>query len=139
MDDPTRLTRDTYDLVARRYLENARDRGPIEPHLDAFARALLPGGRVIDVGAGPGLDTALLVARGLRAVGVDFSLGMLTAGAGECPGVRVQGDARRLPISTGAVEGVWAKASLLHLQREDAGLALDEARRVPAAGRHPVL
>ena len=130
MDDPTRLTRGTYDVVAARYLENARDRGPIEPHLDAFAGALTPGARVVDLGAGPGLDTVLLVERGLRAVGVDFSLGMLRAGVRECPGARVQGDARRLPVTTGGVDGVWAKASLLHLQRDDAGRALDEVRRI---------
>ena len=130
MDDPTRLTRATYDVVAARYLENARDRGPIGPHLDAFAGAVAPGGRVIDLGAGPGLDTVLLVKRGLRAIGVDFSLGMLKAGVRECPGTRAQADARRLPVQTGCVDGVWAKASLLHLQRHDAARALDEVRRV---------
>lgn len=130
MDDPTRITRETYDVVAARYLENARDRGAIVPHLDAFAGAVTPGGRVIDLGAGPGLDTVLLGERGLRAIGVDFSLGMLGAGVHECPGARVQGDARRLPVATGGVDGVWAKASLLHLQRDDAGRSLDEVRRI---------
>ena len=68
--------------------------------------------------------------RGLRAIGLDFSLGMLRAGAAEFPGARVQGDARRLPFGDGAVAGVWASASLLHLDRDDAQRALGEARRV---------
>src|SRR5688500_7197203 len=99
MADPTRLTRETYDVVAARYLENARDREAIVPHLDAFAGALTPGARVVDLGAGPGLDTVLLVDRGLRVMGIDFSLGMLRAGVREFPGTRVQGDARRLPVA----------------------------------------
>jgi len=134
MNDPTRLTRETYDVVAARYLENARDRGAIEPHLDAFAGALTQGARVVDLGAGPGLDTVLLVDRGLRAIGIDFSLGMLRTGVREFPGIRVQGDARRLPVATGCVDGIWAKASLLHLRRDDAVLALAEIRRTLRPG-----
>lgn len=130
MDDPTRITRETYDAVAARYLENARDRSAIIPHLDAFASALTPGARVVDLGAGPGFDTALLAARGLRAFGIDFSLGMLRAGVRDFPGARVHGDARRLPLAAGRVDGVWAKASLLHLQRDDAMQALGDVRRI---------
>ena len=134
MDDPTRLTRGTYDVIAARYLENARDRGALLPHLDAFAAALAPGARVLDLGSGPGCDTALLVARGMRAFGLDFSMGMLRGGREEFPGARVQGDARRQPLATARVDGVWAKASLLHLQRDDAALALAEVRRTLRPG-----
>jgi SAM-dependent methyltransferase len=130
MDDPTSLTRATYDAVGPRYLANARDRDAILPHLDAFAAALPPNARVLDLGTGPAIDRALLAARGLQAVGLDFSMGMLRAGWREFPGPRVQGDARRLPLATASVDGVWANASLLHLRRDDAGRALAEARRV---------
>jgi ubiquinone/menaquinone biosynthesis C-methylase UbiE len=134
MDDPTRRTQETYDVIAARYLEKARDLAALEPYLDAFAQALAPGARVVDLGAGPGIDTALLRARELRAIGLDFSLGMLRAGVGEWPGTRVQGDARRLPFATGGVDGVWANASLLHLTRVDAMGALAEVRRILRRG-----
>ena len=134
MDDPTGLTRETYDVVAPRYLENSRDRSALLPHLEAFAAALAPGARVLDLGAGPGCDTALLVARGMRAFGLDFSMGMLRVGRGEFPGARVQGDARRLPLASHSVDGAWAKASLLHLQCDDAALALAEVRRILRPG-----
>jgi ubiquinone/menaquinone biosynthesis C-methylase UbiE len=134
MDDPTLLTRGTYDVIAAQFLENRRDRTAIIPHLDAFAAALPPAARVVDLGAGPGLDTVLLVERGLRAVGVDFSMGMLRAGRREFGAVRIQGDARRLPVATTSIDGVWAKASLLHLQRDDVALALAEVRRVLSPG-----
>ena len=134
MDDPTLLTRGTYDVIAARFLENRRDRRAIVPHLDAFAAALPPGARVVDLGAGPGFDTVLLGERGLRAVGVDFSMGMLRAGRREFTGVRIQGDARRVPLATASVDGVWAKASLLHLQRDDVAVALAEVRRILRPG-----
>jgi SAM-dependent methyltransferase len=130
VDDPTLDTRATYDVVAAQYLDNARDRGDILPHLDAFARRLPAGAIVVDLGAGHGIDTALLVARGLRAVALDFSLGMLRAGRVEFPGPRAQADARRLPLATASVDGVWANASLLHLTRAHAERALDGLRRV---------
>jgi SAM-dependent methyltransferase len=134
MDDPTLRTRDTYDHIAARYLENARDRTAILPYLDAFVAELRPGARVLDLGAGPGIDTALLARRGFQAIGLDFSIGMLRSGRREFPGRRVQGDARRLPIAADRVDGVWAKASLLHLGRDEAGRALDEVRRILRAG-----
>ena len=46
MTDPTLQTRDTYDRIAARYLENARDRTAILPDLEAFAHELRPGARV---------------------------------------------------------------------------------------------
>jgi SAM-dependent methyltransferase len=130
VEDPILETRDTYDTVAARFLENARDRSAIAPHLDAFVRELRAGALVIDVGAGPGMDRADLAHRGVRAIALDFSRGMLRAGVAEYPGPRVQADARRLPFATAAVDGVWANASLLHLRADDARGALREARRV---------
>jgi len=59
---------------------------------------------------------------------------MLRAGVREHPGTRVHGDARRLPLATGCVDGVWAQASLLHLSREDAARALAEVHRILRPG-----
>jgi SAM-dependent methyltransferase len=134
MDDPTLRTRDTYDAIAARYLENARNRADVLPAIDAFVREAAAGATVIDLGAGPGMDTALLAERGLRAIGLDFSIGMLRAGAGDFPGSRIQGDARRLPLATGCVDAIWANASLLHLADDDALRALQEVRRVLRPG-----
>jgi SAM-dependent methyltransferase len=130
VDDSSLSTRATYDAIAARFIEKVRDRAEIAPLLDRFAAALRPGALVLDLGAGPGLDTADHRRRGLRAIGLDFSLGMLRAGVREWPGPRVQADARRLPIASVTVAAVWANASLLHLDRDDARRALMEVRRV---------
>lgn len=133
MDDRVERTRRTYDRVARRFLENTRDRSVVSPWLRRFAERLGPGAAVLDLGAGPGCDSAELRRLGLRAISVDLSLGMLRAGLAEFPGPRVQADARRLPLRTGSVAGVWANASLLHLAPQEAAAALREARRVLCA------
>jgi ubiquinone/menaquinone biosynthesis C-methylase UbiE len=85
---------------------------------------------VLDLGAGPGCDSEELRKRGLEAVSVDLSLGMLRAGVREFPGPRVQSDLRRLPFPSCSVYGVWANASLLHLSKAEASSALREIRRV---------
>lgn len=134
MADQTRLTRETYDVIAPRFLENARDRRDLGGWLSRFATGLPAGALVVDLGGGPGMDAFELRRRGLRAFTLDFSLGMLRAGVGDYPGSRLQGDARQLPIRSGALAGIWACASLLHLSRPHAAQALEDARRTLAPG-----
>lgn len=97
--------------------------------LDRFRSHLDSGALVVDVGAGPGTDSADLRARQLRVVSLDLSLGMLQAGQRELPGLRVQADMLRLPFGM-VVDGLWANASLLHLPREAVAAALLGFRRV---------
>ena len=61
-------------------------------------------------------------------------MGMLRAGVAEYPSPRLQADARRLPFRAGALAGIWASASLLHLSRPHAAQALEDARRTLAPG-----
>ena len=133
-DDDVLRTRATYDAIALRFIENARERGGVNPWLARFAAGLPAGALVVDLGAGPGIDAFELRRRGLRAVSLDFSMGMLRAGVEDYPGPRLQGDARRLPFRAGALAGIWASASLLHLSRPHALLALEDARRTLAPG-----
>jgi len=123
-------TRRSYDKIAGRFLENTRDRAPLSQWLQRFAEFLGPDATVLDLGAGPGCDSAALRKLGLRAIALDLSRGMLRAGLGEFPGPRVQADARELPFRDGAFRGVWASASLLHLSPDEAAAAVREARRV---------
>jgi SAM-dependent methyltransferase len=130
MDDPVSRTRDTYDAIGSEFLENSRDRSVMRAWLDRFASSLPAAALVLDLGAGPGFDSAELRTRGLEAICVDLSLGMLRAGVREFPGARVQSDLRRLPFASCSVCGVWANASLLHLPKPEASSALCEIRRV---------
>ena len=132
--DPVLVTRDTYDRIADRFLARTRKRDLVRLELEPFAAALCPGGRVLDVGAGPGFDSIELERRGLAPIAVDLSRGMLEVGRADYPVSRAQCDMRALPIASGTMDGVWANASLLHLSREDAAVALAEFRRVLVRG-----
>lgn len=85
---------------------------------------------VLDVGCGPGRDMAWFEARGATVVGVDVSARMLELARERCVGELLQMDMRALALPEGSFDVVWAMASLLHLPKADAALALAEFRRV---------
>jgi SAM-dependent methyltransferase len=117
--DRARTNQETYDRVAVRYLERSRDRSLLRPWMRRFTQRLPANGVVLDLGAGPCLDSAELRSLGARVISVDRSRQMLIAAQQEIPGARVQADMRQLPFRANAIAGVWACASLLHLDREE--------------------
>ncbi len=128
MSDAVRETRDTYDRIAAAYAGRAGGPYPhLDPHVAWFAGTLPAAARVVDVGCGPGRDTRLLRAAGLRVAGFDLSAAQLRAGG--LDGV-AQADMRALPIQSSTVDGVWCQAALLHLPRELAPEAVAEFARV---------
>lgn len=69
---------------------------------------LAPTSVVVDVGCGTGRHARALRRRGVRAVGVDLSAGLLAAAAADQPGDWVQADARRLPLGSGSADAVMS-------------------------------
>ncbi len=128
--DHARKNQDTYDRVAAQYLERGRDRSRLRPLMLRF-REQLPADRpVLDLGAGPCLDSAELRSLGLRVISLDRSRQMLLAAQPEVPGPRVQADMRQLTFRANCFAGVWACASLLHLDRDELIPALSGIRTV---------
>ena len=123
------ITCRVYDEIRLEYLERRLDRGVVQQALDEFAAEVMPGGLVLDVGCGPGFDTTELRRRGLRGVGVDLSLPMLRLGRQRYPGPYCHADMRGLPFLR-RVAGIWACASMLHLQRQEFGGVLQGFSRV---------
>jgi demethylmenaquinone methyltransferase/2-methoxy-6-polyprenyl-1,4-benzoquinol methylase len=97
------------------------------------ALAVAAGERVLDVGAGTGVSTAELAQDGGYAVGVDLSLGMLTAGRRARPSVPLlAGDALALPFPDAGFDAVTISFALRNVADPDAGLR--ELRRVTRPG-----
>lgn len=101
--------------------------------LDALAPA--PGECVLDVGCGPGLLTRGLadaVGPDGTVFGFDLSASMLTLARERCAAipqiVLAQADAARLPVCSGAADGVAAAQVLLYVEQPQTALA--EIRRV---------
>ena len=131
MHDRLDRTRRTYDRIAPRYVDRRRDRTAVLAHIDALAARLEPGSLLLDVGCGPGFDSAEFRARGHRVIGLDRSWGMLRSGLRDWPGPRAQTDMRALPVRAG-VDALWVSASMLHVERDDVPGTLSGFRRALA-------
>ena len=132
--DRARQNQDSYDRVADQYLERSRDRSLLRPWMQRFKERLPSDAPVLDLGAGPCLDSAELRSLGLRVISVDRSWRMLMAAHEETPGQRVQADIRQLPFQPDCLAGVWACASLLHLDRDQLVPAVSDIRNVLVSG-----
>lgn len=129
-------TQATYRQIAKAYAEaNALPSSSMADQMAKFVALVPPGGRVLDVGCGPGMDTAVLRQHNLQAIGLDYSHEMMLAGRAVQgnPGPFVRADMRRLPVG-GQIAGLWACASLLHLAREEVLPTLHEFHRVLQPG-----
>src|SRR6476661_6021704 len=126
--DHTRLS---YDRVAAEYAARLNDEVTHKPLeralLDAYATRA--PGPVCDLG--PGQVGAYLRSRGARVVGVDLSHGMAQQARRLHPDLPVaQADMRALPFAAGALAGVAAFYSLIHIPPPGLPAALRELRRV---------
>lgn len=128
MDDLSR-TLETYARVADEYAEVTGDRSAIRDGVRRFCDRL-DGRRVLDVGCGPGFETAMLADRGYDVVGVDV-VDAFACEARDRSGAPVAlADMRRLPVVDDAVDGAWASASFHHVRRAEAPATLAEFHRV---------
>ena len=129
-DEKARVVEDMFDRIAPRYdLLNRL----LTFRLDvAWRRAavhsleLVSGARVLDLACGTGDLCRTLTDDGYRAIGVDFSAGMLAAAHTEAPLVRA--DATRLPFPDAALDGLTCGFALRNFV--DLAAVLAECARI---------
>ena len=124
-----------FDAVARRYdLTNTVLSGGQDRYWRPATRAALqigPGDKVLDLAAGTAVSTVELARSGAWCVAADFSVGMLTAGAGR-PVPKVGADATRLPFDDECFDAVTISFGLRNVVDHIAGLR--EMARVTRPG-----
>jgi SAM-dependent methyltransferase len=139
--DPRVLARyENYDEDARLWRPGIGDLVRLRTW-DILDRFVPAGGRVLDVGGGPGTHAAHLAARGAAVTLIDpvpRHVAQATARAvapGGAPFAVCLGDATRLPAPSGSVDAVVLMGPLYHLaERADRLVALAEAQRVLRPG-----
>jgi SAM-dependent methyltransferase len=116
-----RATRDAYDAAARTYTEYFKDALARKPFdramLHAFAGlvASVGGGRVADLGCGPGMVTSHLRALGMSVLGIDISFSMVSLARKAHPAIPfIGGSMEALPLADATLAGVVACYSIIH-------------------------
>ncbi len=133
-DEKATAVRSMFDAIAPRYdLVNRIMTFRLDVRwrrLTVRSLTLRPGSTVLDLACGTGDLCRELQASGLMPRGVDLSFGMLAAARTAAP--LVQGDALRLPVHDGAVDGVTCGFALRNLV--DLDPLWDELARVVRPG-----
>ncbi len=133
-NDPVAKTIATYDEMAA--LSAARQEQKLMTEdLDAFIKLVPPASSILDLGCGSGRDTAYFHEHGFAVLGVDLSQGMLDEARRLHPEILLRKmDMRQLDMNDESLEGVWARASLLHLPKTDVVVTLKEIFRILKPG-----
>ena len=137
MSEDLSRTRESYDEIAGTYTERMFEElagKPLDRHLlNRFAEEVRARGPVADVGCGPGHVARYLREQGVRVLGIDLSPRMIDRARKRSPDVEfVVGDMRALELPDGALAGVVAFYSLIHIAAHEMVPTLRELRRVLA-------
>jgi SAM-dependent methyltransferase len=130
---------EAYDLVARDYADNIYAELGGKPFdreiLDRFADRVRDRGPVGDFGCGPAQIARYLRDRGVNAFGLDLSAGMLAQAQRLNPDLGfVESSMLELGIASGALAGIAAFYSIIHIPRGRIVEALREMRRALQPG-----
>ena len=132
----------TYEGNAETYAEKYLSESGLEAYGGPFLDRL-DGGRVLDLGCGPGVDTAVFARRGFDVVGFDVTPSFLRRAREHFVEVTadvtadrqaeasfVRGDMRSPPFVADSFDGIWASGSFHHVPREEAPATAAELARV---------
>lgn len=144
--DFLRSTRASYDAVATDYAERFRDELAARPleraMLAAFAELVRAAGSgpVADIGCGTGRVTAHVSDLGLPVSGIDLSPLMVAVARQAHPGLRFAvGSMLGLDLPDGALGGILASYSIIHIPHERLPGVFAEFCRLLAPGGHVLL
>jgi ubiquinone/menaquinone biosynthesis C-methylase UbiE len=138
-EDPTQdRVRDAYDIVATEYADAMRDEldgKPLDRALLASVVEMARGGRVADIGCGPGHVAGHLARLGADVIGIDLSASMIEIARQEHPGVEFavesMTDLQQPDASLAAAVFMY---SIIHLPPAERDRAIAEVRRVLRPG-----
>ncbi len=128
--------RSTYNLIAKDYLEDHKHDTWGKKSIEFFLSTLPKGGKVLDAGCGPGLHSQFMIERGFNVTGIDLSEEMIALAKSIAPDghFKVQ-DMRDIQNVDRDFDGIHARASLLHLRKDEARPCIEElAKHLKSGG-----
>lgn len=139
MSEEASRTRESYDALAATYTERIFGElagKPLDRHLlNRFAEDVRGRGLVADLGCGPGHVARHLHEQGVRMLGIDLAPRMIEWARKLSPAIEFRvGDMRALELPGGALAGIVAFYSLIHIDEREMASTLRELRRVLAPG-----
>ncbi len=133
--------RQSYDAVAHEYARHFGEELAHKPLDRALLTALVEqtdeDAPMADLGCGPGHVAGWLAERGVPAVGIDLSAGMIEIAREQYPQVEFrEGDFLSLPASDAEFGSVVAFFSIIHLEASELFAAFSEVHRVLRPSGH---
>lgn len=128
-----KVTKSTYDALASVWANEHSTPGFWRTEMVRF-HELLPGGKVIEVGAGGARDAKELIKYGYDYIGTDVSSGLLDVARKELPDYPFfEQSVYDLDFNEKQFDGFWASAVLLHIPKRRIDEALQRIRTVVKA------
>jgi SAM-dependent methyltransferase len=93
-----------------------------------FASLLSPGSHILDLGCGPGRDIRIFSEGGHKPIGIELNPEFIEMARRQ--GDVIQGDIRNISsiFTPSSFDGVWAQASLVHLEKSEIAFVLHDLR-----------
>ncbi len=125
-------TIDWYDNNADKYSLDTRDKKFNDTAKSFLDKISKDTPRILDVGCGDGRDSETLASFGAQVTGIDISTGLIKVAKKLHPEIEfINGNFIKLPFPNETFDGVWAHASLVHLETfDDVRNAVREFKRV---------
>ncbi len=120
-----------YDLTAEKTADEWYKEEILTPTIQDFVSLLPKNPRVLDLGCGPGHESMRLNRAGAEVVGIDFSEECVAIARNRCPQCKFEvQDFRSLDGRYGKFDGVFACASLIHIEPKELIGVLSNIERV---------
>ncbi|MDD4983476.1 MAG: methyltransferase domain-containing protein [Candidatus ainarchaeum sp.] len=115
--DKSKAVAQVYDKIAKPY---AKEFSRPSDYIDNFLAYVPKKGKILDIGCGPGFDSAYFNSKGFQVVGVDLSKEMLVLAKKKCPkGEFICEDFRKITFPSNSFDGIFASCSLIHIPKKD--------------------
>ena len=124
-------TLEWYEQNAKTYAQKIADK-PDLFLLERFIKKLPVEGQILDAGSAGGRDCKIFAQNGFQPTGIDAVKALVEEAKTKNPDIDfIHGNFTSLPFKDNSFDGIWANASLLHLENiEDMKKSLSEFFRV---------